>query len=114
MRCENGRTTAPKYFVGESYGGFRGPLVAERLQTEDGVGLSGMTLLSPVLDFGWWQQPGYAPMPKVSLLPSLAAVAMEERGGFTPEGLHAAEDYASGAFVTFILSASQFIFRPTR
>ena len=100
---ENGREGSPKYFVGESYGGFRGPLVAERLQTEDGVGLSGMTLLSPVLDFGWWRQPGYAPMPKVSLLPSLAAVAMEERGAFTPEGLHAAEDYASGAFVTDLL-----------
>ncbi len=99
----NGRTGSPKYFVGESYGGFRGPLVAEALQTDDGIALNGMTLLSPVLDFGWWQQPGYAPIPKVSLLPSLAAVAMEENGTLSPEALRAAEDYASNEFVADLL-----------
>ena len=81
---ENGRTASPKFFVGESYGGFRGPLVAEHLQTEEGIGLSGLVLVSPVLDFGWWRQPGYAPLPKVSLLPSLAAAAMEAGGGGIP------------------------------
>ncbi|MFO1142628.1 MAG: peptidase S10 [Amaricoccus sp.] len=100
---ENGRTGSPKYFVGESYGGFRGPLVAEHLQTEEGVALSGMTLISPVLDFGWWQQPDYAPLPMVALLPSLAAAGMEAGAGITPEGLEAAEAYASGDFVTDLL-----------
>ena len=50
---ENGRLRSPKFFTGESYGGFRGPLLAEKLQTDHGVGLSGLVLLSPVLDFGW-------------------------------------------------------------
>ena len=75
---ENGRSGSPKFFLGESYGGFRGPLLAERLQTEEGVGLDGLVLVSPVLDFGWWLQPDHAPLPKVALLPSLAAAAMEE------------------------------------
>ena len=100
---QNGRLGSPKYFVGESYGGFRGPLVAEALQTDLGVALDGMTLLSPVLDFGWWQQPDYAPLPKVALLPALAAAAMEESGTFSEPALEAAETYAAGEFVTDLL-----------
>ena len=100
---ENGRNRSPKYFFGESYGGFRGPLIAESLQTDRGVGLDGMTLLSPVLDFGWWQQPDYAPLPMVSLLPSLAATRMEAAGTFSEAGLRAAEEYAAGDYVTDLL-----------
>jgi carboxypeptidase C (cathepsin A) len=100
---ENGRTGSPKYFVGESYGGFRGPLVAEELQTDRGVGLDGMVLLSPVLDFGWWAQPDHAPLPMASLLPSLAAARMEAAGTFSEAGLAAAEDYAGGEYVADLL-----------
>jgi carboxypeptidase C (cathepsin A) len=100
---ENGRTGSPKYFVGESYGGFRGPLLAESLQTEQGIALDGMVLVSPVLDFGWWEQPGYAPLPQVSLLPSLAAAAMEESGAFSEEELRAAEEYAAGDYAADLL-----------
>ena len=81
---ENGRTASPKYFVGESYGGFRGPLVAEALATDRGVGLDGLVLVSPVLDFGWWEQPDYSPLPMATLLPSLAAARMERDGAFDP------------------------------
>ena len=38
---EKNRLRSPKFFVGESYGGFRGPLVAEKLQSDQGIGLSG-------------------------------------------------------------------------
>jgi carboxypeptidase C (cathepsin A) len=100
---ENGRLGAPTYFVGESYGGFRGPLVAEALQTEHGVGLAGMALISPVLDFGWWQQPEHTPLSAVALLPSLAAAAMERAGRYDRDALEEAEAYASGAFVTDFL-----------
>ena len=104
---ENGRIGSPKYFVGESYGGFRGPLVAEALQTGHGVALDGMVLLSPVLDFGWWAQPDHAPLPSVSLLPSLAAAAMELRGTFSKEALRAAEAYAANDYVTDLLEGVQ-------
>ncbi|MFC0210535.1 S10 family peptidase [Chelativorans intermedius] len=100
---ENGRLASPKYFVGESYGGFRGPLLAKALQTDHGIGLNGMVLLSPVLDFGWWAQPEHSPLPLVSRLPSFAATEMERRGTFSEEGLRDAEAYASGAFVTDFL-----------
>ena len=100
---ETGRMTSPTYFVGESYGGFRGPLLAERLQTEEGVGLAGMLLVSPVLDFGWWRQADHGPLPRISVLPSLAAAAMEKSGTFSPEGLHAAEDYAAGEYLSDLM-----------
>jgi carboxypeptidase C (cathepsin A) len=100
---DNGRVRSPKYFVGESYGGFRGPLIADELQTEFGVGLSGMVLVSPVLDFGWWSQPEDGPLARASLLPSLAAAGMEKRDAFSPEALQAVEDYAAGDYVTDLL-----------
>lgn len=100
---ENDRIGSPKYFVGESYGGFRAPLVAQHLRDDLGIALSGMTLVSPVLDFGWWQQPDYAPLPMVTLRPSLAAVHMQAEGRFSQEGLRAAEDYATGEFLVDLM-----------
>ncbi len=95
---------APKFFVGESYGGFRGPLIAEKLQEEIGVGLSGMVLLSPVLDFGWLETPRANPWGYVLKLPSLAAGALERKGTVpTPALLGEAEAYASGPYLTDLL-----------
>ncbi len=100
---EHGRTAAPVYFIGESYGGFRGPLLADKLQSEIGIALSGMTLVSPVLDFGWREQPDHAPLPRVSLLPSLAAAEMEREGEIDMEKLREAESYAAGEFLADLL-----------
>ncbi|WP_342105453.1 S10 family serine carboxypeptidase-like protein [Methylobacterium sp. SI9] len=100
----NDRMAAPKFFVGESYGGFRGPLIAEKLQEEIGVGLSGMVLLSPVLDFGWLETPRANPWGYVLKLPSLAAGALERKGTVpTPALLGEAEAYASGPYLTDLL-----------
>ena len=99
----NDRLAAPKYLVGESYGGFRAPLAAEKLQTELGVALSGLILLSPVLDFGWWLQPEHNPLPTASLLPSLAATAMDVEGSFDIQRLRSAEAYAAGPYIADFL-----------
>ena len=53
---EKNRLTSPKFFAGESYGGFRGPLLAQKLQSDQGIGFSGLVLVSPVLDFDWLEQ----------------------------------------------------------
>lgn len=99
----NDRIGSPKYFVGESYGGFRAPLVAQKLRDDRGFGVAGLVLVSPVLDFGWWQQPDYAPLPMVTLLPSLAAVRMETEGAFSEAALREAEDYAAGDFLADLM-----------
>ena len=94
------RLGSPKFFVGESYGGFRGPLIAQRLQNEVGVGLSGLVLLSPVLDFAWLSQPRYTPWGHVARLPSLAAAALERAGRPASRAtLAEAEAYAAGDYL---------------
>ena len=45
------RLLSPKFVVGESYGGIRGPKIVRDLQTQQGVGVRGLILISPVLDF---------------------------------------------------------------
>ena len=45
------RLTSPKFVAGESYGGIRGPKIVRNLQTDQGVGVKGLILVSPVLDF---------------------------------------------------------------
>jgi carboxypeptidase C (cathepsin A) len=105
---DNARVTSPKYFIGESYGGFRGPRLADTLQTDHGVALSGMTLLSPVLDFGWRRQPAHSPLPHASLLPSLAAAGMERTSGeISLQDLRVVEDYAAGDYIVDLLRGPQ-------
>ncbi|HEX2552947.1 MAG TPA: peptidase S10 [Microvirga sp.] len=100
---EKDRLVSPKFFAGESYGGFRGPPIAAKLQEDQGVGLSGLVLVSPVLDFGWFQQPAYAPWVHVTRLPSLAAGAAEARGPVSRETLRTVEAYASGEYLTDLM-----------
>lgn len=48
---EQGRWASPKYILGESYGGIRGPLLVRKLQSGfDAVALNGLILVSPALD----------------------------------------------------------------
>jgi carboxypeptidase C (cathepsin A) len=101
------RMAVPKFFIGESYGGFRGPLLAEKLREGHGAALSGIVLLSPVLDFGWFSQPRHAPWPHVTRLPSYAAAALEAKGGVTREALRDAESYASGEYLLDLMRGLQ-------
>jgi carboxypeptidase C (cathepsin A) len=96
---QNDRLASPKFFVGESYGGFRGPLVVQKLQTELGIGMSGAILLSPVLDFGLLGRPRHDPMEFVSRLPSLAAARLERDGVANRSALADVERYAAGEYL---------------
>ena len=93
------RLQSPKFFVGESYGGFRGPLIVQKLQADHGIGFSGLVLVSPVLDFAWRNGSSLSPMQQASRLPSLAAAALERRGPVGREALHDVERYAGGEFL---------------
>ena len=100
---ENDRMGSPKFFLGESYGGFRGPLLAETLATETGIGLSGLVLVSPVFDFGWLSEPRWKPMEFVTKLPSLVAATRERRGPVERRDLAEAERYAAGDYLIDLL-----------
>lgn len=98
--AEHGRMVSPKGLVGESYGGFRVPKVARSLQSQHGVGVSAIMMISPVLDFAPMADSALVPLGAAARLPSLAAVAMTQRGE-TPDRLllQAAEAYASGEYL---------------
>jgi carboxypeptidase C (cathepsin A) len=98
-----GRQSSPKFLVGESYGGFRVPKIARLLQEGQDVGVNGLVLISPVLDFGFRNLSSRLPERWMSALPSMAATAREAKaggeGGFDPAALADVEDYAAGDYL---------------
>jgi len=104
---EKNRLTSPKFFVGESYGGFRGPLLAQKLQSDQGIGFSGLVLVSPVFDFNWLHQRAGSPWVSAALLPSLAAAAQSRQGPVSRESLRDAEAYASGEYLVDLMRGLQ-------
>ena len=88
----HGRLGAPVFIVGESYGGFRGPRLARALLERQGVGVSGLVLVSPVLDFNGRDAP-YDPMRWVVRLPSLVAAARHASRRDAEAEAYAAGDY---------------------
>ena len=98
-----GRLTSPKYIVGESYGGFRAPRIAHHLQFAQGVGVSGLVMISPLLDWGDRNDPDVSIFPWMALLPSMAAARLEHDGQLTPAAMAPIEDYVRGAFATDLI-----------
>jgi carboxypeptidase C (cathepsin A) len=94
---KSGRLLSPKFVAGESYGGIRGPKIVRNLQIEQGVGVKGLILVSPVLDFREFT--GSSILQYVSSLPTMAAVAREARGAVTHADMADVESYARGEFL---------------
>jgi carboxypeptidase C (cathepsin A) len=99
--AENKRIESPKFIVGESYGGFRAPKLARRLQNEEGTGIRGLVLISPVLDFSWFE--GTNPLISVTRLPSLAAAHRHLTGTDGRDKLADVEAYAQGPYIEDLL-----------
>ena len=100
------RNLSPKYLAGESYGGFRVPKLAHMLQTDQGMGVNGLIMLSPVLDFsrfnlrsGLWDH--------VARLPSYAASAREAKGPITRSQMLDVEAYAQGDYLRDLMKGPQ-------
>jgi carboxypeptidase C (cathepsin A) len=104
---EKNRLLSPKFFAGESYGGFRGPLLAQKLQSDQGIGLSGLILVSPVLDFAWIDHDASDAWANVARLPSLAAASLARKGPVSREQLQEAERYASGEYLVDLIRGLQ-------
>jgi carboxypeptidase C (cathepsin A) len=70
-----GRWAAPKFILGESYGGMRTAGVAYELLTKHDVALNGVVLVSPYLDFASGNAGLSLNEPYVNFLPTYAATA---------------------------------------
>ncbi len=99
------RMLSPKVIVGESYGGIRAPKTAQQLQTRKGVGLSGIMLVSPVMDYGTFRGPRHRTSTFVNTLPTIAAAAREAKGQTfkARDELAEVEAYARGTYLTDLM-----------
>lgn len=100
-----GRMTSRKYLVGESYGGYRVPRLGYYLQSQMGVGVSGLVMVSPYLDppaIG--NETSLSPLPWMINLPSMAAGNFERKGQpLDSATMSDVENYARTEFVTDFL-----------
>jgi carboxypeptidase C (cathepsin A) len=98
--AKNGRVSSPKFILGESYGGFRAAKVARALPDEQGISVSGILMLSPMLE-GAFQFGGQRFALGAALqLPSLAAAELERKGTFSQQALAEAEHFALTDYLT--------------
>ena len=95
------RLLSPKFVVGESYGGIRGPKIVQELQTGQGVGVKGLILVSPVLDFREFG--GSSLLQYVISLPSMAAVTREAKHPVTRADMADVETYARSDFLADLI-----------
>jgi len=72
---EHGLWAAPKFVLGESYGGVRGSGLAHHLQSRHGMNLNGLILVSPFIDTAAGRDGGGLDLPHALFLPSFAATA---------------------------------------
>jgi carboxypeptidase C (cathepsin A) len=100
---KNERLTSPKYLVGESYGGFRGPRITHFLQTRLGVAMNGLVLVSPYLDPGASKNGDLSPLPWMLTLPSIAAANLERQGKLNDAAMADIIAYTRTDYVTDIL-----------
>jgi carboxypeptidase C (cathepsin A) len=91
-----------KYLIGESYGGYRGPRIAYYLQGTLGVGVNGVTLVSPYLNpqFG---DKNLSPIPWMTTLPPIAAAHLEAEGKLTDAAMADVINYTRGEYATTLL-----------
>ena len=92
--AKNGRASSAKFILGESYGGFRAAKVARVLQDDQGIVVSGILMLSPMLDGNFQFGGDRFALGAALQLPSLAAAELERKGAFSKDALAAAEHFA--------------------
>jgi len=100
---KNDRLLSRKYLVGESYGGYRGPRLTHYLQTELGVAMNGVVLVSPYLNPGLDDYGDLSPIPWMATLPSITAASLERQHKLTPEAMSEVVAYTRGEYAATLL-----------
>lgn len=96
----NGRLSSKKYLVGESYGGFRGPRITHYLQSQLGVAMNGVVLVSPYLNPTIGDNGDLSPIPWMVTLPSITAAHLEREHKLTPQAMSEVISYTLGDYAT--------------
>jgi carboxypeptidase C (cathepsin A) len=99
---KNDRLLDKKYVMGESYGGYRGPRIAHYLQSQIGVGVNGLVLVSPYLN----PEAGdgnLSPIPWMITLPAITAAHLEAQHKLTDAAMQEVVDYALGSYASALI-----------
>ena len=100
---KNDRLGSRKYLVGESYGGFRGPRITHFLQSQLGVAMNGVVLVSPYLNPSLEDNGDLSPIPWMVTLPSITAAHLERENKLTPAAMNDVISYTLGEYATDLL-----------
>ncbi len=103
---KNGRLDSRKYLVGESYGGFRGPRITYYLQSQLGVALNGVVLVSPYLNPTIERNGDLSPLPWMMTLPSITAAHLEREHKLTAEAMQPVIAFTLGDYATTLLKGN--------
>ena len=98
--AHNSRGASPKYLLGESYGGFRAAKVARALQSDQGIIISGIVMVSPMLETSYQWGNDRDPFKAALHFPSLAATELERAKKFTLEAMADVERFALTEYLT--------------
>ncbi len=101
--AHNSRSASPKYLLGESYGGFRAAKVARALQSDQGIIVSGIVMVSPLIESSFlWGSQQFA-LGAALTFPTLVASELERTRTFTPEAMAEAERFAVTDYLTTLV-----------
>jgi carboxypeptidase C (cathepsin A) len=103
---KNERLSSRKYLVGESYGGFRGPRITYYLQSQLGVAMNGVVLVSPYLNPSIETDGNLSPLPWMVTLPSITAAHLEREHQLTPQAMADVISYTFGDYATTLLKGN--------
>jgi carboxypeptidase C (cathepsin A) len=101
----NGRSASPKYLLGESYGGFRAAKVARALQQDQGIVVSGIVMVSPMLEGALQFGGDRFALGAALQLPSLAAAEFTRKKSFSPQAMAEVERFAMTEYLTTLAGA---------
>ncbi|MFB2552704.1 S10 family peptidase [Ensifer soli] len=102
---ENDRLASPKYLLGESYGGFRAAKLAAALKSQQGILVSGVLMVSPMIDGRYLLSADADPLTAALVLPSLAAATLERAGRFSRERVAETEHFAMTDYLVALAGA---------
>ena len=100
---KNRRLQSRKYLVGESYGGYRGPRITYYLQTQLGVAMNGVVLVSPYLNPTLEDNADVSPLAWMLTLPSIAAAHLERQGRLTDDNMRRVIDYTRSDYAVALM-----------
>jgi carboxypeptidase C (cathepsin A) len=103
--AHNGRASSPKYILGESYGGLRSVKVASSLREEQGILVSGIVMLSPLIEGSLVFGGDQFALGAALQLPSLVAANLERHNAFSEQAVEDAEKFALGDYLTTLAGA---------